>query len=78
MIGHILGGAGAVEAIISILSIINKTMPPNLNYNTPDPDCGLNIVRETSSHEIKTALSNSFGFGGSNASLIFREYPCKS
>ncbi|MEN8264673.1 MAG: beta-ketoacyl-[acyl-carrier-protein] synthase family protein [Nitrospirota bacterium] len=77
MIGHILGGAGAVEGIISILSIINKTLPPNLNYNTPDPDCGLNIVRETSSHEIKTALSNSFGFGGSNASLIFREYPCK-
>ena len=78
MIGHILGGAGAVEAIISILSIINKTLPPNLNYNTPDPECGLNIVRETSPHEIKTVLSNSFGFGGSNASLIFREYPCES
>ena len=74
-IGHLLGGAGAVEAIVSILAILHKTVPPNLNYETPDPECSLNIVRETTQHDIRTALSNSFGFGGSNASLIFREYP---
>jgi len=77
MIGHLLGGAGAVEAIISILAINNKTVPPNLNYDTPDPECGLNIIKQTLKKNIKTALSNSFGFGGSNASLIVREYPWK-
>ena len=75
MIGHLLGGAGAVEAIVSVLSIIHKTIPPNLNYETPDPECDLNIVRETMQSDVRTALSNSFGFGGVNASIIFREYP---
>ncbi|MEW6419131.1 MAG: beta-ketoacyl-[acyl-carrier-protein] synthase family protein [Nitrospirota bacterium] len=75
MIGHLLGGAGAVEAIISLLSIMYKTLPPNINYNTPDPECDLHIVTKAARHNIKTALSNSFGFGGSNASIIIREYP---
>jgi len=75
MIGHILGGAGAVEAIISILSIVNKTLPPNINYDIPDPECNLNIVTKAEGHDIKTVLSNSFGFWGTNASLIIREYP---
>lgn len=74
MIGHLLGGAGAVEAIVSLLSIIYKTLPPNINYKTPDPECALNIVTETMECDIKTVLSNSFGFGGSNASIIIREY----
>lgn len=74
MIGHLLGGAGAVEAIVSLLSIIHKTLPPNINYKTPDTECALNIVTETMKGDIKTALSNSFGFGGSNASIIIREY----
>lgn len=74
MIGHLLGGAGAAEAIISILAINNKMLLPNLNYETPDPECSLNIVKKASPHDVKTVLSNSFGFGGSNASLIFREY----
>ena len=75
MIGHLLGGAGAVEAIISILSIIHKALPPNINYKTPDPGCDLYIVKEPIGCNVKIVLSNSFGFGGSNASLIFREYP---
>ncbi len=74
MIGHLLGGAGAVEAIVSLLSIIHKTLPPNINYKTPDPECALNIVTEPSEGDVKTVLSNSFGFGGSNASIIIREY----
>jgi len=73
MIGHLLGGAGAVEAIVSILSIIHKTLPPNINYRTPDPECNLNIVKETTLYDVKTALSSSFGFGGQNASLLMRE-----
>jgi 3-oxoacyl-[acyl-carrier-protein] synthase II len=74
MIGHLLGGAGAVEAIISLLSINYKTLPPNINYNIPDPECALNIVTKAKRHDIRTVLSNSFGFGGSNASIIIREY----
>ncbi|MBI5307208.1 MAG: beta-ketoacyl-[acyl-carrier-protein] synthase family protein [Planctomycetes bacterium] len=74
MIGHLLGGAGAVEAIVSLLSIIHKTLPPNINYKTPDTECALNIVTEPSEGDVKTVLSNSFGFGGSNASIIIREY----
>ena len=74
MIGHLLGGAGAVEAIISLLSIIHKTLPPNINYEVPDPGCDLNVVTEAAQHPIKTVLSNSFGFGGSNAALVLKEY----
>jgi 3-oxoacyl-[acyl-carrier-protein] synthase II len=76
MIGHLLGGAGAVEAIISLLSILYKTLPPNINYKTPDPECSLNIITEAARCNIKTVLSNSFGFGGSNASIIVKEYSC--
>lgn len=74
MIGHLLGGAGTVEAIVSLLSILYKTLIPNINYTTPDPECALNIVRESMGCNIKTILSNSFGFGGSNAAIIIREY----
>jgi len=74
MIGHILGGAGAVEAILSIMAIRNKRLPPNLNYEVPDDACGLQVVKESVSWNIKTVLSNSFGFGGANASLILKEY----
>ncbi len=74
MVGHILGGAGAVEAIVSLLSIARKAIPPNINYCTPDPVCCLKIPKETVYCDIKTVLSNSFGFGGANATLILREY----
>ena len=74
MVGHILGGAGAVEAVICLLAIIHKTLPPTLNYDNSDPECGLNIIGRAAGHNVRTALSNSFGFGGSNATLILKEY----
>ncbi len=74
MIGHLLGGSGAVETIISLLSIIHKALPPNINYETPDPACSLNIIIEAAAYDVKTVLSNSFGFGGSNASIVIRDY----
>lgn len=73
MIGHLLGGAGAVEGILTVLALEEKWLPPNANYETPDPDCGLWIVRKAERADRMTvALSNSFGFGGANASLVFR------
>ena len=74
MIGHLLGGSGAVEAIISLLSIMHKALPPNINYETPDPECELNIIVEAAAQDVKTVISNSFGFGGSNASIILRDF----
>jgi len=74
MTGHLLGGAGAVEMIISIAAINNSIIPENLNYNTPDPECRLNISSCRSKNaQIKTVLSNSFGFGGSNGAIILRK-----
>ncbi len=73
MIGHLLGGAGAVEGILTVLALKEKWLPPNVNYETPDPDCSLKIVRKAERADHMTvALSNSFGFGGANATLAFR------
>jgi 3-oxoacyl-[acyl-carrier-protein] synthase II len=73
MIGHLLGGAGAVEAIITLLALQHKTLPVNLNYTTPDPDCQLSIVTEKSHlKDIRIGMSNSFGFGGMNASIVLK------
>lgn len=75
MVGHLLGGAGAVEAVITIMAMNSGVLPQNLNYQTPDPDCGLNIINKAGQRsEIKTALSNSFGFGGANAVLVFKKW----
>ncbi|MCG8483059.1 MAG: beta-ketoacyl-ACP synthase II [Clostridia bacterium] len=75
MTGHLLGAAGAVEAIAAIKSITDGYIHPTINYKTPDPDCDLNYVPNKGiEREVKTALSNSFGFGGHNASLIFSKY----
>ncbi len=72
MLGHMIGAAGAVEAIISILAVVNNVVPPTINYDEPDPDCDLDYVpNEARNLTVDTALSNSFGFGGQNASLIF-------
>lgn len=72
MIGHLLGAAGAVEAIFSILAIKDQTAPPTINLENPDPACDLDYVAgEARSMTIKHTLSNSFGFGGTNGSLIF-------
>ena len=73
MIGHLLGGAGAVEGIVTVLALGARMLPPNANYETPDPACGLRIVRAAERPErMRVALSNSFGFGGANATLVFR------
>jgi 3-oxoacyl-[acyl-carrier-protein] synthase II len=75
MTGHLLGAAGVVEAIFSILAIRDQVAPPTINYHTPDPDCDLDYVPNTARRmKIETVLSNSFGFGGTNGSLIFRKF----
>jgi len=75
MTGHLLGGAGVVEATYSILAIKNGLIPPTINYEFPDPECDLDYVpNKPRKARVRTALSNSFGFGGTNSSLIFREF----
>ncbi len=74
MTGHLLGAAGAIEAIFSILAINNNICPPTINLDNPDLGCDLNYSALSSTQkEIKYSLSNSFGFGGTNATLIFKE-----
>ena len=75
MIGHTIGAAGAIEAIITILSIENGIITPTINLDKPDPDLDLDYVPHYSrKQEIRVAISNSFGFGGHNATLVFRKY----
>lgn len=73
MVGHMLGAAGGVEAIYTVLAIRDSVLPPTINYETPDPECDLdyvpNVAREK---KLEVALSNSFGFGGTNGTLIFK------
>ena len=72
MIGHLLGAAGAVEAIFSVLAVANDVAPPTINLDNPDAECDLDYVPHTAREmSIGTALSNSFGFGGTNGTLIF-------
>jgi 3-oxoacyl-[acyl-carrier-protein] synthase II len=74
MTGHLLGAAGAIEAIFSILSIQDNICPPTINLDNPDPECDLNYSAHTATKKkITQSLSNSFGFGGTNATLIFKE-----
>ncbi len=75
MTGHLLGASGSVESIASILSIKENFAPPTINYSTYDPDCDLNYTpNEMVKTQVNYAMSNSFGFGGHNAVLIFKEY----
>jgi len=75
MIGHLLGAAGGVEAIFTILTIRDGIMPPTINYDTPDPECDLDYVPNVARKgQVNVALSNSFGFGGINATLVFRKF----
>jgi 3-oxoacyl-[acyl-carrier-protein] synthase II len=75
MTGHLLGGAGGVEAIFTTLTVKHGIIPPTINYETPDPECDLNYVPNVAKKaDVKTAMSNSFGFGGTNASLIFKAF----
>ena len=72
MIGHLLGAAGAVEAIFSVLSVRDQVAPPTINLDNPGDGCNLNYVPHTAQEiTINNVLSNSFGFGGTNGSLIF-------
>ena len=75
MTGHLLGGAGGIEAGITVLAIIDQIAPPTMNYETPDPRCDLDYVpNQARPMKIEYALSNSFGFGGTNGCLIFKRY----
>lgn len=75
MMGHLLGAAGGVEAIACILAIRDGILPPNINFDTPDPECKVNIVaNEAREAKIDVTMSNSLGFGGHNASIIIARY----
>lgn len=75
MTGHLLGAAGAVEAIATILAIKNDRVPPTINFRNPDPDCDLNYTfNEPSDREVEVGVSNAFGFGGHNTTVVFRKF----
>src|SRR5258706_6870560 len=75
MTGHLLGGAGGLEAGISVLALRDQIIPPTMNYTTPDPECDLDYVpSQPRKAALNVILSNSFGFGGTNGALIFKRY----
>ena len=75
MTGHALGAAGGIEAVISVMAMVKDTLPPTINYETPDEDCDLDYVPNAPRKaKVDHVLSNSFGFGGTNATLIFKRY----
>ncbi|MBW2621946.1 MAG: beta-ketoacyl-ACP synthase II [Deltaproteobacteria bacterium] len=75
MTGHLLGAAGGVEAVYSILALKNGVIPPTINYENPDPECDLDYVpNQARKADLKTIMSNSFGFGGTNGTLIFKAF----
>ncbi|MFZ0281536.1 MAG: beta-ketoacyl-ACP synthase II [Bacteroidales bacterium] len=76
MTGHLLGAAGAIEAIATIMAVVNDTVPPTINFSTPDPDIdpGLNLtLNKAQKRNIRYAISNTFGFGGHNASIVIKK-----
>jgi 3-oxoacyl-[acyl-carrier-protein] synthase II len=74
MTGHMLGAAGGVEAVFSVLSLYNQVVPPTINLENQDPECDLDFVPNTAREmKLDTVLSNSFGFGGTNGTLVFRK-----
>jgi len=74
MTGHLLGAAGGVEAIFSLLAMTRGVIPPTINYTEPDPECDLDYVpNEARQADVKAAISNSLGFGGTNATILFRK-----
>ena len=75
MIGHALGGAGAIEAVAVVKTIQTGIIHPTINYETPDPNCDLNYVpNKAIKQSVDVALSNNFGFGGQNACVVFGAY----
>ncbi|MCU0501285.1 MAG: beta-ketoacyl-[acyl-carrier-protein] synthase II, partial [Anaerolineae bacterium] len=74
MTGHLMGAAGAIEGVFSVLSLRDQMMPPTINYETPDPACDLDYVpNQARAAAIDVVMSNSFGFGGHNATVVFRQ-----
>ena len=73
-IGHLLGAAGAVEAVICVMALREQWLPPQSIFETPDPACKFPVVTKQQDARLNLALSNSFGFGGVNAALIFRRW----
>ncbi len=73
-IGHLLGGAGAVEAVVCLMTMREQWLPPEIEFETPDPACKFPIVQKPQDARVNAVLSNSFGFGGVNAALIFRRW----
>jgi len=70
--GHLLGAAGAIEAVFAVMSVVDQVAPPTINLDNQDPECDLDYVpKEARQMPINSVLSNSFGFGGTNGSLIF-------
>ncbi len=75
MIGHLLGAAGGVEAVFSVLAIHDKVIPPTINLDNPDDECDLDYVPHTAREaEVDIVMSNSFGFGGTNGTLVFKRF----
>ena len=74
MTGHLLGAAGGVEAVFSVLALFHNVLPPTINYETPDPKCDLDYVpNEAREKPVNITLSNSFGFGGTNGTVVFKK-----
>ncbi|MFW6278673.1 MAG: beta-ketoacyl-[acyl-carrier-protein] synthase family protein, partial [Bacillota bacterium] len=76
MTGHLLGAAGGIETIVSVLALNEGTIPPTINYETPDPECDLDYVpnKARTGLNLNVALNNSFGFGGQNACLVIEKF----
>lgn len=76
MTGHLLGAAGGVESVATVLTLHRGVIPPTINYEEPDPECDLDYVpNKARQAEVRVAFTNSFGFGGTNATLVFKRYP---
>jgi 3-oxoacyl-[acyl-carrier-protein] synthase II len=74
MTGHLLGAAGGIEAVYSVMALRHGVVPPTINYHEPDPECDLDFVPNTARDaKLDYAMSNNFGFGGTNASLLFKK-----
>jgi 3-oxoacyl-[acyl-carrier-protein] synthase II/nodulation protein E len=74
MTGHLMGAAGAFEAVATVLSVHHQTVTPTLNYLEPDPECDLWVATETESMPIRHAISSNVGLGGHNAAVVFSRY----